>query len=739
MGSTKLNEILGFMNPFSDLLSTIFIVSMVMASIGTVIWLSLSANTTQWEKNWHGENLDSINQNLDDEHGSITDLSDAVATKSEKIADIIPSMLLVFGLLGTFLGLGMALNHASNVLANISTTGMDSAMSQLLGMMDGLGAKFKTSTWGILCFITLNIIFNIKGATEKRLAWVIQKVRQEAELKKVEYETKENQKHSDLINAMNHIALTTKETHITLVKNIVTLFQNHQSTTQQNFQMHQDSQHVLFNTMAKTLVENHKDAKQQASDNQTAQQSLLNTLTKTLVENHKDAKQQASDSQTAQQSLLNAMTKTLVENHKDAKQQANDSQAAQQLLLNAMTKTLVENHKDAKQQASENQNSQKSLLNTITQTLLSNHKDTIEQTQNNLTILEKNSTNSLSELRKIANSNQATQESMQEFVSTIGESMSSIGDSATNMAGAAKGMADAAGAVGLSADKLNGVVDHLQSELKEVMGTIKDDLGSTIINMGDSFEKNMGDMSTAMSTATNGISTSVSALSDSVDKTLVEVTKVIGESMSLQRKSAGEFEVTSTILNSQIGEMTNLVKKLSGDITSGLSAISANNRRINAISSNFEQITKNNTQLAQENQELLENMKSFTNSNNQLFEDLTQNLNVVNQTSQQLAEGNQKILEQFKDLTDASSQFKNKVSDGLEQATQQQLNIYEALKSNSENNNHLKQNLNNLQQDQQRNTQAFASLNESLSKLTHIAEKTQQLINLTKESASLES
>ena len=710
MGSTKLNEILGFMNPFSDLLSTIFIVSMVMASIGTVIWLSLSANTTQWEKNWHGENLDSINQNLDDEHGSITDLSDAVATKSEKIADIIPSMLLVFGLLGTFLGLGMALNHASNVLANISTTGMDSAMSQLLGMMDGLGAKFKTSTWGILCFITLNIIFNIKGATEKRLAWVIQKVRQEAELKKVEYETKENQKHSDLINAMNHIALTTKETHITLVKNIVTLFQNHQSTTQQNFQMHQDSQHVLFNTMAKTLVENHKDAKQQASDNQTAQQSLLNTLTKTLVENHKDAKQQASDSQTAQQSLLNAMTKT-----------------------------LVENHKDAKQQASENQNSQKSLLNTITQTLLSNHKDTIEQTQNNLTILEKNSTNSLSELRKIANSNQATQESMQEFVSTIGESMSSIGDSATNMAGAAKGMADAAGAVGLSADKLNGVVDHLQSELKEVMGTIKDDLGSTIINMGDSFEKNMGDMSTAMSTATNGISTSVSALSDSVDKTLVEVTKVIGESMSLQRKSAGEFEVTSTILNSQIGEMTNLVKKLSGDITSGLSAISANNRRINAISSNFEQITKNNTQLAQENQELLENMKSFTNSNNQLFEDLTQNLNVVNQTSQQLAEGNQKILEQFKDLTDASSQFKNKVSDGLEQATQQQLNIYEALKSNSENNNHLKQNLNNLQQDQQRNTQAFASLNESLSKLTHIAEKTQQLINLTKESASLES
>ena len=88
MGSTKLNEILGFMNPFSDLLSTIFIVSMVMASIGTVIWLSLSANTTQWEKNWHGENLDSINQNLDDEHGSITDLSDAVATKSEKIAYI---------------------------------------------------------------------------------------------------------------------------------------------------------------------------------------------------------------------------------------------------------------------------------------------------------------------------------------------------------------------------------------------------------------------------------------------------------------------------------------------------------------------------------------------------------------------------------------------------------------------------------------------------------------------------
>ena len=124
---------------------------------------------------------------------------------------------------------------------------------------------------------------------------------------------------------------------------------------------------------------------------------------------------------------------------------------------------------------------------------------------------------------------------------------------------------------------------------------IKDDLGTTITNMGDSFENNMSSMSNAMSIATDGISTSVEALSQSVDKTLVEVTKVIEESMTLQRKSANEFTVTSDGLNTQIFTMTDLIQQLSGDITSGLSAISSNGRRMESLSKSFETITANNS------------------------------------------------------------------------------------------------------------------------------------------------
>ena len=151
----KILEIISFMNPFSDVLSAIFITTLLIASILVVIWLIKSAKVTAWEKNWVGENLNQ--NNLESDNGSIHELSEAIATKAEKTAEMLPGILLVFGLLGTFLGLGLALNNASNVLVNANSTGMDGAMAELIGMMEGLGAKFKTSTWGLLCFIILSL------------------------------------------------------------------------------------------------------------------------------------------------------------------------------------------------------------------------------------------------------------------------------------------------------------------------------------------------------------------------------------------------------------------------------------------------------------------------------------------------------------------------------------------------------------------------------------------------------
>lgn len=178
----KIVDIINFINPFGDMLSTVFILLLVSLSIATMIWLIVSAKVENWESNWNGEHLED-NTSLDSEHGSVHELAEAVSTKAEQVADIMPSMLLVIGLLGTFIGLGIALNSASEVLANANTSGMDNAMTNLMALMEGLGAKFKTSTWGLLCFIALNIFFNILGFKEKRLAWAIAKIKQETNIK----------------------------------------------------------------------------------------------------------------------------------------------------------------------------------------------------------------------------------------------------------------------------------------------------------------------------------------------------------------------------------------------------------------------------------------------------------------------------------------------------------------------------------------------------------------------------
>ena len=204
---------------------------------------------------------------------------------------------------------------------------------------------------------------------------------------------------------------------------------------------------------------------------------------------------------------------------------------------------------------------------------------------------------------------------MQDFVKSTVTSMSSIGESADQMAKAAR-------AVGDSANDLNAVVDKLQSELKGVMDMIRRDLGDTITKMGNNFEESMGQMANSMSQATQGISTAVTSLSNSVNSTMDRVQSIIGESMDLQRKSAQEFTVTSTTLNGQIVEMTNLVQQLSGDITSGLKAVSESGRRMQSLDKKFatnadqvEAITTANQSLAQTLEELAD--KTYL-TNNQI-------------------------------------------------------------------------------------------------------------------------
>lgn len=183
----NLSEFLSFILPQFELLQMSFFVLILAMFLGIIISTHLNANAASWEKNWHNNTPDDRSDDLDIDHGSVTDLWHAVATKSEKLTEVMPGMLLVVGLLGTFLGLGLALNHASHILGQssaLNSAGTASNMQDLMSMMQGLGTKFKTSTWGITFFLLLKVWSSWFGFEEKRLAWVIRKVKVELELRK---------------------------------------------------------------------------------------------------------------------------------------------------------------------------------------------------------------------------------------------------------------------------------------------------------------------------------------------------------------------------------------------------------------------------------------------------------------------------------------------------------------------------------------------------------------------------
>lgn len=173
------NEVYEFLMPQDNSLQLSFLSVILALTIATIILVSIFARSKMWEKKWKGGKFD---DGLDVDHGSVSDISSAVMTWAEKIADIMPGILLVVGLLGTFINLGIALDYASKILANphgMGSISSASTMNDIMGLLNGLGAKFKTSTWGIIGFLVLRFYSNLNRYDERRLQWSIKKMKSE--------------------------------------------------------------------------------------------------------------------------------------------------------------------------------------------------------------------------------------------------------------------------------------------------------------------------------------------------------------------------------------------------------------------------------------------------------------------------------------------------------------------------------------------------------------------------------
>jgi len=174
----------------SDGIQSVFLALVIFLSVGTALWVKLSTRPKKgkpscWEIRWTNNTPTNTADDLKVEHGSIHELCDAVALPAEKLAEVLPSMLLIVGLMGTFLGVGVALNEAANVLKNSERPPME-MLQEMVSMLDGLGALFKSSIYGIIGFFAFTLWKNKWGTSEKRFKWCVEKCNKELESKKSE-------------------------------------------------------------------------------------------------------------------------------------------------------------------------------------------------------------------------------------------------------------------------------------------------------------------------------------------------------------------------------------------------------------------------------------------------------------------------------------------------------------------------------------------------------------------------
>lgn len=556
------NEILAFLLPGNDPIQLVFGSSILVLGTITLGMMFWGARRTIWEKKWNGSGAD----DLDVEHGSVNEISAAVASSGEKMADIMPGILLILGLLGTFLGLGIALNKASTILIEANAGGgMDNAMTGLMGMMEGLGTKFKTSTWGLMAFLVIKAFSSLSSYDERRLRWCIGKM-------KAAFEQGRHTKRESHERDQQALLVTLSKIDQTLLEQL----QASRNVLEQHFQLSQHGTHATATALAST---------RQAIED--LQQTLLPQL-QSLNANSLDTCR-----------LLNETT-GLVQRHSEQNQQ---QLQASHLLLEQHVHLSQQNAKIAAVALTATHQAiadmQQALLPQL-QTLNANSLDTCRSLGEATALLEHHKEQNQQQLED----SHATRTSLEGFIEANNGNLSAISEAANQMAGAA-------GGIGQSADQLKMAISEFKSSVGEVLEGLKRDLAGTIDNMGESFAHNMSNISATMAEATSGISGAVSDLSENVGRTMTSVQKSNETSIEIQKNAQREFLVTSGSLIENVEGMTTLVNDLRENILSGLRAVSENGRRMVSLDKRYSDVVEKAARSADALEQLSERVKDI--------------------------------------------------------------------------------------------------------------------------------
>lgn len=644
-------DILNFLTPGKDPLQVIFFTLIVLCSLGSVCWVTAKARPKSWERIWQG-GAGQDEGALEIEHGSVEELSQAVASSAEKVAVILPGMLLVLGLLGTFLGLGLALDHASSILqksGGTSVGAMGNAMQDLTSMMQGLGTKFKTSTWGIIAFILLKIWESINGFEARRLAWCIGKMKselasarqrqaaqqhaQEELLRQLQKATSDTLSDVSIKQAQFLAAATAEQTNFlrtsldantqTLVTAMSSVWANQTEELKRLHSMQESHWDNRLTALGERLDSLGRSQTEQHHERLNSLQALL-----TSAQNRETAQANfARDSQACQQAAFAELNQRLDEQQGIATRCESSlaaivtaSQASEQVLsdftctsrdnLNALKNAGMTMGSAAKQVG----HSAKELaavvneLNTQMTTVMSDVKEGLGETLATLNADFSHNLKQMGDQSEAATSNLV--DVMHIVKSDLGETIANLNSNFSrnlNQMGEQLEAANSKLAQVMEAIKadLGGTINAMDEgfrcnliqmgsqleratgELSDVMNLVKTDLSGTIRGMSEDFNRSLLVMTDNLGDATCNISKAIDSMSITVNSAMENVAGNMKSTAEAQKKTTREFEQVSESLNTNILAMTSLVDKLSADIKGGLRAVSESGQRMVSLDKRY--------------------------------------------------------------------------------------------------------------------------------------------------------
>ncbi|KIQ37118.1 hypothetical protein RT94_03485 [Pseudomonas viridiflava] len=661
-------------------LELVFCTVIIGGMLVSLITAEVCGRAPAWERNWQGGTHKGA---LDIEHGSLGELNQAVATLPERIVANMPGLLLIVGLLGTFLGLGMALDKASGILQGNadSLNAMTDSLGQLTGMMKDLGTKFKTSTWGIIAFIALKLWDSARWSAEsRRTGWCVDRMKREIDNSRDQHKSA-----TELRDSLTRQALAD------VGEQLVNAIAN---------------QNQLLGTELKQLklIELKRG---QTFDQQFAQTAA-----------NLDGQLEQLRRLSGPEGYLAALARyavhlprlDLLEHHGETllgldaglgRLQAQLEHSNQQ--LTGLGQKLEHGHNlterlqhTATLQSELRERQGQTLLATLTEqhdAQLDSDRSLATHLQERFDELVKLSTKGVEATQAVSANTKASQKSLEQFVIASNDNLNTLEQAGTTMGEAAKQLAQSASAlegsvltmeksVGAAIDKLNddfhahlqtmqGSLDSNISRLSDVMNELQTGMMDNVNRMSLDFTQNTTAMSENLRSATDNISEAVVRLSGEVNEVMASVSRNIEGANRAQTNASAMFTTTNDELNGAISQMEKNMKTLGEQITQGLTDISESNRNMRATGKKLEQL-----------KELPESFDKLHGHFKELLVQGTQTLLVLDRLAGELRsdphQRDRLLSEAVTNLAELSSQLKT-LTTSTQQGRQQIANLPQAL------------------------------------------------------------